>query len=216
MNGRISNEAKAKKILADNLRNLRRRSESGETLTEAQLRFVEFVAKGRHTEKPSSGFAKNASELAEKLNTSRQLISHHAKNPESPGRTEDGRYDVAKWSEFLIATGRKFDADDRSERATKRLAALHEAKAEFAEMAFWKVSNALPRSVQFVLESAELEVTDKKRDEITHLLWWFLASVFDGFLREMGWNEFFEEPIELPQEIETVRRRLAGEEPCNS
>lgn len=216
MKGRISNEAKAKKILADNLRNLRRKSGSGEALTEAQLRFVEFVAKGRQPEKASAGFAKNASELAERLNTSRQLISHHAKNPESPGRTEDGRYDVSKWREFLTEIGRKFDEGDRSERATKRLAALLEAKAEFSEMAFWKLSNALPRSVRFVLESVDLEVTHKKRDEITHLLWWLLASVFDGFLNRAGWNEFFEEPIELPQEIETVRRRLAGDEPCNS
>src|SRR5664280_1207297 len=97
-------------ILGANVHNLAKKVAEGKTLTAGEVAILQKAESPQTEQRPdheqSPGFAHNQSDLAKILGVSRQLICHHCKRPAAPGRTEDGRYPVAAWREYLTVFGR--------------------------------------------------------------------------------------------------------------
>ena len=102
----------AQKVLAADLGNLLAKVKSGKPLSRFERELIERAA-GTSTngsrpmlppEQPH--FARNASELADALGVTRQLLCFHRGKPDAPRPREDGRLDVEAWRTYFEAHGK--------------------------------------------------------------------------------------------------------------
>src|SRR5689334_13539435 len=95
---------------------------------------------------PVSGFVKNQKSLAEVLGISRQLVAYHCKLPGSPGRRDDGRYEIAAWREYLASNSRV--------KLAQRRQGFRLTFGDGMEAAFAILSDRLPSCFQSALRVA--------------------------------------------------------------
>ena len=91
------NESIGQKILSKDLENIVKKVASGKTLTSAERALVEKA----YGTSGDVKFAKTIVELSEILDVSRKTIDRWRKLKGFPKPCSDGRYNVAKWRDFV-------------------------------------------------------------------------------------------------------------------
>lgn len=189
-------------LLERNFLNLARKVSDGDTLTAAEIKFLEDQEKGK-TEGVSlddsltcPNFAQNQSQLAEYLGVSRQLVSWHLRKAGSPGRRPDGRYSVAAWRDHFAAHGR---VDVQRRRSTKTVSKLNFGDGVYT--ALESIGERLPHLLRESLSAAGVKASDQKTNLASVMLFSLCAKVAESVATRWGFDPFFDDDTAWPEAI---------------
>ena len=170
----------AQKVLAADLGNLLAKVKSGKPLSRFERDLIERAA-GTSTsgsrpmlppEQPH--FARNASELADALGVTRQLLCFHRGKPEAPRPREDGRLDVRAWQDYLALNGKGptfLKLANRKGPRSRRRSTWAETFGDGLLAAFEQTAKAMLDMMRETLPAVGLRPTPAQRDRIAVALW---------------------------------------------
>jgi len=184
-------QQKAGLILGVNVVNIAKKVAEGKILTANEIAILQKAASpqpGQPTiTEQCPAFAHNQSDLARILGVNRQLICHHAKRPASPGHTDDGRYSVAAWREYLAAFSRVTLGRPHSHRPQLKL-----DFADGAEAALEHIGERLPGLVVAALSQAGIKAKSARVEAFTLALFVQFAPIVDRMVTQWGFPSVFE------------------------
>lgn len=167
----------AQKVLAADLGNLLAKVKSGKPLSRFERDLIERAAGTSTGSRPmlppeQPHFARNASELADALGVTRQLLCFHRGKPEAPRPREDGRLDVRAWQDYLALNGKGPTLLKLANRkGPRRRSTWAETFGDGANAAFEQTAKAMLDMMRETLPALKVRLTPAQRDRIAVALW---------------------------------------------
>ena len=109
----------AQEILAENLKSLRKKVESGGTLSSAELAILQSAAEGSATPTSARAWVTTKAELAKSLGISRPTLDKWMQATGAPEHAADGRHSVLEWKRWMRETGRSFGDSEEGEQGSE-------------------------------------------------------------------------------------------------
>jgi hypothetical protein len=185
----------AQKVLAADLGNLLAKVKSGKPLSRFERELIERAA-GTSTngsrpmlppEQPH--FARNASELADALGVTRQLLCFHRGKPDAPRPREDGRLDVEAWRTYFEAHGKLptlLKLANRKWTRSRGRGTWAEAFTDGLLAAFDHSTSAALQMLAVTLPTVGLRPTPAQSDRIAVALWLAAAAAAHALAAKAG------------------------------
>jgi hypothetical protein len=193
------NRQQAQKILSADLCNLTKKVASGRLLTAGERALVQAAADGADpveqivSTSAQPTFAPNQSALAEVFGCTRQVIAYHCKRPGNPGRTADGRYNVAEWRAYLKLVGR-IAVDDDDSTGPELVNGRPQIRADYGDgcySAIDAVGEAILPALTEALKAAGGKLSGKVKDVVAFYVWTVLARAIDQRGTSWGFESYF-------------------------
>ena len=211
------NRLQAQKILTADLCNLTKKVASGRLLTAGERALVQAAADGTDpveqivSAASQPTFAPSQSALAEIFGCTRQVIAYHCKRPGNPGRSADGRYNVADWRAYMKLIAR-VSIDDGEPIVPGLVNGRPEIRADYGDGCYSAI-DAVGAVILPAIEASGVKLTGKRKDRLAFHLWAILARAIDQRAMQWCFESYFAPDSETgevfyPEAITAIAARI--------
>lgn len=198
----------AKKILKADLANMVKKVGSGKTLSSTERAILNAISEGEGEVAATTApnYVSKQSELATLLGfKDRKTIQRLLREPENPGKRDDGRYDVASWKAYARRKGHQCPGDEPTEDVSQS-----RAKAKQILLQNKRLENRI------AIEMGEWIPKSVARQVLSQLVTEAKARSFNGIIRIVTLARLAsgtsEAAAEVRKEMESIWQALTTSE----